>query len=66
MPPSREALKHQPDYVLTINDDAIFDPDYLELLVSEAQAFPGAIMASCLTQLQTPELAWSSGATYFN
>ena len=62
----REALKHQPDYVLTINDDAIFDPDYLELLVSEALAFPGAIMASCLTQLQTPELAWSIGATYFN
>lgn len=62
----REALKHQPDYVLTINDDAIFDPDYLETLVRDAQACPGNIMASCLVQLQTPELAWSLGATYFN
>lgn len=62
----REALKHQGDYVLTINDDAIFDADYLELLVSDAESCPGSVMASGVIQLQAPELVWALGATYFN
>ena len=60
------AMKHQPDYILTINDDSIFSPDYLTHLVNAALEHPNSLMASSLVQWQCPDRHWSLGATYLN
>lgn len=62
----REALKQGAEYVVTINDDSEFEPDYLDVLLRDAQGHPGTIMASSLTQLQKPDRYWSLGASYLN
>lgn len=60
------AMKHQPDYVLTINDDSLISPDYLTRLVNAALEYPNCVMASSLVQWQCPDRHWSLGATYLN
>ena len=60
------ALECQPDYILTINDDSIFSPDYLTHLVNAALEHPNSLMASSLVQWQCPDRHWSLGATYLN
>lgn len=60
----REALRHSPDFVLTINDDSQPSPDYLDILITAALRHRGCIMASSLVQMQDPERHWSLGATF--
>jgi N-acetylglucosaminyl-diphospho-decaprenol L-rhamnosyltransferase len=61
-----EALRHQPDYILTINDDGVQSADFLRALVSEAARHPRTIIGSNVLQLQSPERHWAVGVSYLN
>ena len=50
----RAALKHDPDYVLTINDDEVFDADFLKYMVETAEKNPKSIVGSLLLLWDTP------------
>jgi GT2 family glycosyltransferase len=48
------ALKHNPDYVLTINDDEVFDESFLHLMIETAQRNPRSIVGALLLLWDTP------------
>jgi GT2 family glycosyltransferase len=48
------ALKRYPDYILTINDDAVFDPDFLVRMVSTAENHPKSIVGAALLLWDQP------------
>jgi GT2 family glycosyltransferase len=48
------ALKHDPDYLLTINDDAVFDENFLTRMVECASKNPKSIVGSLLLLWDTP------------
>lgn len=50
----RAALKHNPDYVLMINDDQIFDADFLKYMVETAEKYPQSVVGSLLLLWDTP------------
>lgn len=50
----RAALKHDPDFVLMINDDAVFDADFLSFMVETASKYPRSIVGSLLLLWDTP------------
>jgi len=50
----RAALKHQPDYVLTINDDQVFDENAIKFMVETAEKYPRSIVGSLLLLWDTP------------
>lgn len=50
----RAALKHNPDYVLMMNDDQIFDADFLNYLVETAERFPRSVVGPLLLLWDTP------------
>lgn len=50
----RHALKHNPDYVLMINDDQIFDEKFLELMIETAEKHPRSIVGSLLLLWDEP------------
>lgn len=50
----RAALKHDPQYVLMINDDALFDPDFLQHMVRTAERNPRSVVGSLLLLWDTP------------
>ncbi len=50
----RAALKHNPDYVLMINDDQIFDSPAVEYLVETAEKYPRSVVGSLLLLWDTP------------
>jgi GT2 family glycosyltransferase len=50
----RAALKHQPDYVLTINDDQIFDENAIKFMVETAEKYPRSVVGSLLLLWDTP------------
>ncbi len=50
----RAALKHNPDYVLMINDDQVFDSDSLKYLVETAEKYPRSVVGSLLLLWDTP------------
>ncbi len=71
----RAALKHAPDFVLMINDDAVFDPDFLRFMVETAQKHPRSIVGSLLLLWDTPHKlfqtspvweTWSGGWRHWN
>ncbi|NNE64934.1 MAG: glycosyltransferase family 2 protein [Pyrinomonadaceae bacterium] len=49
-----EAMKTDPDYVLMINDDAVFDADFLKYMVRTAEAVPRSVVGSLLLLWDTP------------
>lgn len=55
------ALAHQPDYVVAMNDDAIFDVGVLQALVACAQAHPRSHVGALLTQQGRPGYAFQVG-----
>lgn len=57
----RHALGLGADYVLTINDDAVVDPDYVERLVAIAQAHHCQILGSQINYLAEPDRVWALG-----
>lgn len=50
----RAALKHNPDYVLTINDDSVFDRDFLKYMVETAENFPRSVIGPLLLLWDAP------------
>lgn len=50
----RAALKHKPDYVLMINDDAVFDSDFLKFMVETAERQSRSIIGALLLLWDTP------------
>ncbi len=50
----RAALKHNPDYVLMINDDQVFDSESLSYLVETAEKNPRSIVGSLLLLWDLP------------
>jgi len=50
----RAALKHNPDYVLKINDDQVFDSNFLQFKVETAEKYPRSIIGSLLLLWDVP------------
>lgn len=50
----RAALKHHPKYILTINDDAVFDADFLRCMVETAEKHDRSVVGSLLLLWDTP------------
>lgn len=50
----RAALKHNPDYVLMINDDQVFDSKFLKVMVETAENNPRSIVGSLLLLWDAP------------
>jgi GT2 family glycosyltransferase len=50
----RSALKHDPQFVLMINDDAVFDWGFLQCMVETARRNPRSIVGSLLLLWNTP------------
>ncbi len=50
----RAALKHDPKYILTINDDQVFDADAVRLMVETAEKYPRSIVGSLLLLWDEP------------
>ena len=50
----RAALKHDPHFILMINDDAVFDPDFLAQMVETAQKHNRSVIGSLLLLWDTP------------
>ncbi len=48
------ALKHDPQFILTINDDAVFDSEFLQYMVATAQKYTRSIVGSLLLLWDTP------------
>jgi GT2 family glycosyltransferase len=48
------ALKHNPDYILTINDDAVFDENFLQLMIETAEKNQRSIVGALLLLWDTP------------
>ncbi len=50
----RAALKHNPDYVLMINDDQVFDSNFLKYMVETAEKYPRSVVGSLLLLWDVP------------
>lgn len=50
----RAALKHNPDYVLMINDDQVFDSKFLYVMVETAERNPRSVVGSLLLLWDVP------------
>jgi GT2 family glycosyltransferase len=50
----RAAFKHDPDYVLMINDDSVFDANFLKCMVETAQKHPRSVIGSLLLLWDQP------------
>jgi GT2 family glycosyltransferase len=56
------ALNKGFDYVLTINNDAVVEPNFLKSLIKSAEHFGNrAIVGCCLRQLDRPDVVWTAG-----
>ncbi len=55
------ALGQGADYILTINDDSTFDPDFVSHLVARADLAGHAVVGSRLMWADRPEFIWSLG-----
>lgn len=50
----RAALKNNPDYILMINDDQVFDSKFLQYMCETAEKYPRSIVGSLLLLWDTP------------
>ncbi len=50
----RAALKHEPDYILLINDDQVFDSNAIRAMVECAERHPRSVVGSLLLLWDTP------------
>lgn len=57
----RSALQRGVDYILTINDDSVVAPDYVENLVNVALNKKALVLGSRVDYLSQPNLIWSMG-----
>lgn len=57
---ARAALEDDPDYILMMNDDQIFDADFLQYLVETAKKYPRSIVGPLLLLWDTPHLLFQT------
>lgn len=57
----RDALARGTDFIITMNNDVIVAPDFVEELVSAARDNPGAIVGGKVYVMNDPERIWSAG-----
>lgn len=50
----RAALEHDPDYVLMMNDDQVFDAGFLKFMVETAEKYPRSVVGSLLLLWDQP------------
>ena len=50
----RAALKHDPEYVLMMNDDQVFDAEFLQYMIETAEKYPRSVVGSLLLLWDTP------------
>lgn len=48
------ALRHNPDFILTINDDEVFDDKFLQIMIETARAHPRSVVGALLLLWDTP------------
>jgi GT2 family glycosyltransferase len=58
------ALKHDPDYILAINDDTIFHESCLLRLIRCAEAHPGSIVGALLLSWERPHETFLVGSLW--
>lgn len=51
----KTALKHEPDYILAVNNDSVFDPDFLRRLVQTAEKYPRSVVGAILLLWDKPD-----------
>lgn len=56
-----EALKWNPDFIVTANDDSVFAPDFLQKLVEAADANPHSIIGALLLLWDQPHKVFQIG-----
>ncbi len=49
-----KALEYNPDYILTINDDEVFDANFLQYLIGTAKKYPHSVVGSLLLLWDQP------------
>lgn len=68
------ALKHLPDYIVTINDDEVFDPQFLHRMIATARANPRSVIGGLLLLWDEPHKVfqiapkwdtWAGGYRHF-
>ncbi len=59
-----EALEWEPDYVATMNDDAVFHPDFLQSLIRTAETNEHSIVGSLLLLWDEPNRVFQVGQTW--
>jgi GT2 family glycosyltransferase len=60
----RYAIKHQADYILTINHDVTLKPDYLSSLIECANSKPNSLIGSMIVRRDDHESVWFFGGDY--
>ena len=60
----RTALERGADYVLTINNDAVMDPDAAAIMVEAAEEHPRALIGAQVRHLEEPHRVWFAGADF--
>lgn len=69
------ALSHHPDFIVTMNDDSVFDRNFLRSLVSAAEANPRSVVGALLLLWDQPHKVfqvsprwetWSGGYRHWN
>ncbi|MDQ3321794.1 MAG: glycosyltransferase family 2 protein [Acidobacteriota bacterium] len=51
----KTALKYKPDFVLTVNNDSVFDRNFLRYLVQTAEKYPRSVVGATLLLWDEPE-----------
>ena len=60
----RAALKHAPDYILAINDDSIFEEQFLQHLVETAEKTQPSIVGAVLLLWDTPHKVFQTSPVW--
>lgn len=58
------AMKYNPKYVLTLNDDEVYDSEFLRYLVESAETFPKTIVGSLLLLWNVPHKVFQTAAVW--
>ncbi len=51
----KTALKREPDYILAVNNDTVFDPNFLQHLVETAEKYPRSVVGATLLLWDEPD-----------
>ena len=60
----RAALEEDPDYILMMNDDQVFDPDFLQYMIETAEKYPRSLVGPLLLLWDTPHKVFQTSARW--